>query len=637
MRMLHRAAGLVFVLLAEVTSTTAGECGVLGYTAPSAVFHAASFRVGAGGSGCVVCGDGNGAPCPASPSPTPDEPVNAQESSVCYTQAAHPTNMALSGDVDVEAHRIPGCSCHASCAKCGYAAMPTGETKCIGASRYSPYAANVVLFATVDRLSTNCCNASTCYAECADPAATLVRTDDWDLYRTGSCGIPIAEDAARCQLTLDADYTTLHANFNAELKADMATIMNIQPRRIDIVTIAPGSIVVTFDVYPSEDESDSTPAESIQLLQTTVAQGTSGEFAGFSAVSLQVLALPDDGDEGSTDLLDQEVVLSMEEVLIIGGSVGGFLLLLVCTLIVRVVCCRKKKAADKYVAPVPHDLELAQAGSQNNSPATSPKSPAAIRRQREAAERAAAQDDDLDPEDASEEEEEDQLSPLDATSYRDSYVEDFSRSGGGGSPSHRREGRARSSSVSSSSGRSHGGGGRSRSGSVSSGGSGRRHDDDDRRSRSGSISSSSHRSRSGSISGSSSSRSRSRSISGASGHRSRSGSISSSGRERSHSDGRRRSVSSKKSHEPLVRTISEDEEIDPREDMLRAVQAHEAAMAAEAETDSPPGSVPHSPGTRSSSHRSRSHSSSRRQSVSRPSRSQSRRDIEREDSYSGED
>ena len=146
--------------------------------------------------------------------------------------------------------------------------------------------------------------------------------------------------------------------------------------------------------------------------------------------------------------------------------------------------------------------------------------------------------------------------------------------------------------------------GRSRSSSISSDGSGRRDDDLYRsssgrsRSRSGSISS---RSRSGSISGTSSggSRSRSQSVSGG-GHHSRSGSISSSsrtssggsGRDRSHSDGRRRSVSSKS----LERTKFEDNEEDPRDDMLRAMQAHEEAMAAEYPYDSPPGSVPHSPG-----------------------------------------
>ena len=151
MRPLHAAVGLLHVLLLEATSTAAEECGVLG--------DAASFRVGAGGSGCVICGDGNGAPCPAPSSttpapPPPDEPNNAQGPSVCYALAAHPTNMALSGDEDVEVHRIPGCSCHASCTKCGYAAMPTEETQCIGALQITPYAGGVTLVATVDWLLT---------------------------------------------------------------------------------------------------------------------------------------------------------------------------------------------------------------------------------------------------------------------------------------------------------------------------------------------------------------------------------------------------------------------------------------------------------------------------------------------------
>ena len=65
----------------------------------------------------------------------------------------------------------------------------------------------------------------------------------------------------------------------------MAAIMAIRARRIDILSVAPGSTVVIFDVYPSDDESGSATAEAIQLLQTTVVQGSPGAFAGFSAVS----------------------------------------------------------------------------------------------------------------------------------------------------------------------------------------------------------------------------------------------------------------------------------------------------------------------------------------------------------------
>lgn len=469
------------------------------------------------------------------------------------------------------------------------------------------------------------------------------------MYQTGSCRIRLAPGAARCQLTLDADFATLTAQFTPDLKAGMAEIMDIQAHRVDIVTVSPGSVVVMFDVYPSNDESDSTPAEAIHLLQSVVAQGLSGAFAGYSAVSLEIITLPDDGEDPSTNLLDREFVLSMEQVLIVGGAVGGVLLLLICTCIMRAICCRKDKGSDKYVTPVSDNLN----GSRQNSPPGSPKSPAAIRRQREA-ERALT-DSHMDVDDEMIEEEEDQLSPLETVSsaeqrkYRDPYMDDWPQEAGGGSPSSRREGRARSSSVSSSSGRNRSNSGRSRSGSLSSGSSGRsrsgslsgggssRKYDDSRRSRSGSISSGSHRStRSGSISGSSS-RARSRSISGTSGHRSRSGSVSSSGRERSNSDGRRRSVSSKQSRQPS------SADIDPEADMIRAVQEHEAAMAAEAEadSDSPPGSVPHSPGNRSPSYRKSSrgdgHGGSRHdRRKSRSSRSVSRREIH-EDSYSSED
>lgn len=122
-----RAAVVLLYVLPLVETSTAGECDALG-------LHG-SFRVGP--NGCVVCGDENDARCPR-PSTTPElseDPINTEESSACYGQNAHPTNMALSGDEDIAQHRIPGCSCHASCAKCGYADMPTGETKCIGASR----------------------------------------------------------------------------------------------------------------------------------------------------------------------------------------------------------------------------------------------------------------------------------------------------------------------------------------------------------------------------------------------------------------------------------------------------------------------------------------------------------------------
>ena len=119
---MHGAVGLLCVLLVAQVTSTAGECGVLGHAGRS-------LRASIDGSSCVVCGDdASGAPCPA-PSATVDA------ASACYGIAAHPTNMALRGDEDTEVHRIPGCACHASCAKCGYADMPTAETNCIGASR----------------------------------------------------------------------------------------------------------------------------------------------------------------------------------------------------------------------------------------------------------------------------------------------------------------------------------------------------------------------------------------------------------------------------------------------------------------------------------------------------------------------
>ena len=211
----------------------------------------------------------------------------------------------------------------------------------------------------------------------------------------------------------------------------MDAIMAIRARRIDILSVAPGSTVVIFDVYPSDDESGSATAEAIQLLQTTVVQGSPGAFAGFSAVSFEIVALPDEPEDGSTSLLDQEVVLSMVEILLYGGSIVGVLLMIICILVLRVVCCRRAQGVEKYDAPISNKLDLEQGGSHNNSPASSPKSPAAIRREREAAARAAAQLDHVGRDEDTEEEEEDQLSPLDTDSYRNNFVE---------TPSHRNEG-----------------------------------------------------------------------------------------------------------------------------------------------------------------------------------------------------
>jgi hypothetical protein len=136
MRCVRGYVALLCVVLVEASSV-ADECGVLG---------APSFRLGDGGDGCVVCVTADGSPCPTTEpastpesestpetEPTADHQAGTADTSVCYGQAAHPYNMALNGDEDIEQHRIPECSCHASCAKCGYADMPTEETKCIGA------------------------------------------------------------------------------------------------------------------------------------------------------------------------------------------------------------------------------------------------------------------------------------------------------------------------------------------------------------------------------------------------------------------------------------------------------------------------------------------------------------------------
>ena len=631
MRGVRRAASAIALLLgAAAPAAGAGECDVLG----------SGFSADA--AGCLtVCGC-SPTPSPPTPAPDPDPDPDpapgaggggaAADASVCYGTSAHPTIMALQfAGEDIEQHRIAGCSCHASCSQCGYADLPTAETQCI---------------------------------ECAEVAAELMRVDEWDTYRTGSCVIPLKVGAARGQITLDAQVEALTFQFSNLLARDMAAAMGgIEASRIEIVSIVAGSVIVTFDVRASTDEAEHDPATAIQTLQTAVAEGTEGNMAGFTVSSLRVVSLPKD-TATEKGLMDEEVTLTMEEIIIVGGGVGGLILILFCTWMIRKCCCKKAKVDQRYVA----DIEIGGNGdvtpkttSPNPSPGNSPKSPAAIKRAREMAERAKYGEDE-EEEEEEEEEENDQLSPLETVSSApkrhygepDAYADDWGNTGDGGSPGgHRREGRARSSSVSSGSGRSrsHSGGGegqsphgRSRSASISSG-HGKRDDDLYRsssgreRSRSGSVSS---RSRSGSISGTSSGgsgRSRSQSVSGSGGHRSRSGSISSgsrtssggSGRDRSHSDSRRRSVSSKS----LERTISEDNEEDPRDDMLKAVQAHEAAMAAE--YDSPPGSVPQSPGgSRSPKHGSGGSSPSSRgggeRRQSRSSRSHSRRHVEGSDS-----
>jgi hypothetical protein len=70
----------------------------------------------------------------------------------CYGADAHPIVMALYNLTS----RTPlvGCTCHKSCTECGFSASPTDSSACI---------------------------------TCADATVELVRVEDWDTRRTGTC------------------------------------------------------------------------------------------------------------------------------------------------------------------------------------------------------------------------------------------------------------------------------------------------------------------------------------------------------------------------------------------------------------------------------------------------------------------
>ena len=103
---------------------------------------------------------------------------------------------------------------------------------------------------------------------------------------------PLAEGAGRGIVTLAAQLEALTPQFALNFKHSMGTALQVEPARVEIVNIVGGSIIITFDVLPSEDASEPTTTDCLVALQQAVDGGTIGAIAGYSIASMQILELP---------------------------------------------------------------------------------------------------------------------------------------------------------------------------------------------------------------------------------------------------------------------------------------------------------------------------------------------------------
>ena len=102
---------------------------------------------------------------------------------------------------------------------------------------------------------------------------------------------PPVEGAARGVLSLGAQIEALTYTFAGEFERGVATSMGVDSRRIEIINIVGGSIIITFDVLPGGTD-EPTPTQALVALQEAVDGGTSGGIAGYPIISMQILELP---------------------------------------------------------------------------------------------------------------------------------------------------------------------------------------------------------------------------------------------------------------------------------------------------------------------------------------------------------
>ena len=103
--------------------------------------------------------------------------------------------------------------------------------------------------------------------------------------------LPPAPGVARAQLTIAADIATITYQFVNNLSTDIAAAMGIEPSRVQIVSIVPGSISVTFDVLRS-GANELSPTEAVEVLQIAVYEGNGASLGGYQVVSMAVVTLP---------------------------------------------------------------------------------------------------------------------------------------------------------------------------------------------------------------------------------------------------------------------------------------------------------------------------------------------------------